>query len=492
MLLNSHIIADRLENITAVSIHSEPTEASLIGCINWSKESILDSDYIYVAESEEIEGLPIHKGHYTMILIGDPPSFLVEDHNCDLICCACVERSILIQTVYKIFREYAVWEQALVDVIAKEESLNKMCRISQPIFRNEVFFILNNERISSNNKEMDILLDLPSDRKSFESKLPQYYEDNGTQCVYQNIYKEDRFLARAAVFGEDGFSEASIYPLMILSMYVGNYLNYFRIFFSDSQRRLKEELYIFLFESLAKQDERSDTLEEALREHTWNINDQYLCATIRNRDFEQVDSWQYYIENDLKDYYRNSVILFHGDELVLISNLTKSTYTTKQLYDSLIGFANKYTLQIGLSNECENIYHLVDALAQSQTAIQTGAVIEQHQYVYRFSDILFEQILLYGVKSMSANAIIPDELKKLVRYDRNKGTELFNTLNVLCHNQYMYIAKAIDELHIHRSTFKYRIDKINKILDVDLTDIKTLFLYQFLMEAIDKGYLKLE
>jgi len=46
-------------------------------------------------------------------------------------------------------------------------------------------------------------------------------------------------------------------------------------------------------------------------------------------------------------------------------------------------------------------------------------------------------------------------------------------------------AKAAEKLHLHRSTFFYRIKKLEELLDVDLNDSKLLFLYELSFKIWD-------
>lgn len=61
---------------------------------------------------------------------------------------------------------------------------------------------------------------------------------------------------------------------------------------------------------------------------------------------------------------------------------------------------------------------------------------------------------------------------KLIEYDEAHGTEFIHTLYTLLKNN-MSPSVAANELHVHRSTVLYRMEKIVSITGLDLDDFET-------------------
>ena len=69
--------------------------------------------------------------------------------------------------------------------------------------------------------------------------------------------------------------------------------------------------------------------------------------------------------------------------------------------------------------------------------------------------------------------LIPASILELIRYDRTHDTSYYKTLlNYIEFDS--HTAKAIDDLYIHRNTFKSRMKKIRELLDMDL-DLMLIF-----------------
>jgi len=74
-------------------------------------------------------------------------------------------------------------------------------------------------------------------------------------------------------------------------------------------------------------------------------------------------------------------------------------------------------------------------------------------------------------------------LQPLIDYDEQYGSDLITTLEAYLKND-KKISRTADELFIHRNTVRYRIDRINDILGVDLEDGEMLFNIYFSLKAL--------
>jgi DNA-binding PucR family transcriptional regulator len=85
-----------------------------------------------------------------------------------------------------------------------------------------------------------------------------------------------------------------------------------------------------------------------------------------------------------------------------------------------------------------------------------------------------------------AASVHPD-LLRLLEYDRTSGTEYTHTLRLYLSNN-RNAAAAAAELHIHRSTFFYRLGKMEELFDIQINSGKDLFAYEYSFRVLD--YLK--
>lgn len=82
------------------------------------------------------------------------------------------------------------------------------------------------------------------------------------------------------------------------------------------------------------------------------------------------------------------------------------------------------------------------------------------------------------------SASIHPGITQIIEYDQTANTEYARTLRV-------YLAKnrnalaAAKELHIHKSTFFYRLGKMTDLFGIDINDGLNLFAYEYSFRVLD-------
>ena len=69
-------------------------------------------------------------------------------------------------------------------------------------------------------------------------------------------------------------------------------------------------------------------------------------------------------------------------------------------------------------------------------------------------------------------------LGELIQYDEENNSDYVNTLQVYL-EEGKNIGETAQKLYVHRNTIKYRVTKVEEILNIDLEDTNTVFNLQF-------------
>ena len=129
---------------------------------------------------------------------------------------------------------------------------------------------------------------------------------------------------------------------------------------------------------------------------------------------------------------------------------------------------------------------VTSSLAVEQAEACSKNTIDQQRIYY------YEQEYLHHLFSQTKGhgqllAQIYPDIRLIMKHDQVFRTDLLQTLRA-----YIFCARsasaASEQLHIHKSTFFYRMNKIAELLGVDVYDGKRLFAYEFTFYLID--YLK--
>ena len=88
---------------------------------------------------------------------------------------------------------------------------------------------------------------------------------------------------------------------------------------------------------------------------------------------------------------------------------------------------------------------------------------------HRFSKYRLPYIRSRILSELQPELLLPDEMKRLQRYDRLNGTEYVRTLQVyLEHN--MNAVQAASALFIHRGTMVYRLKRLEEIGEISFSN----------------------
>lgn len=193
----------------------------------------------------------------------------------------------------------------------------------------------------------------------------------------------------------------------------------------------------------------------------WSLPEMYCMALIhlmdRNTSFTQMI--RYYLD-------KNSQYIYFGYEdylVVLIANPQKEREKLKSLLTDL---AQSYALDICLGDSYEGFLKI-----RSQFSILKRTQNIAHRYTgaagfIEASEYSIYYLVDYISQSEELRPFCCHEAEYLLEFDEQNDTSYFETLKVyLLHDS--NTLKAAKELHIHRNTLNYRLNKINDLIGLD-------------------------
>lgn len=126
-------------------------------------------------------------------------------------------------------------------------------------------------------------------------------------------------------------------------------------------------------------------------------------------------------------------------------------------------------ITMACSLQFENIFEAHDMYQKALLAIDTGNALYPDSNLYRFEDLYFEALLYALHKNNLLSCFIIKGIEEMIEYDQKRNTEFAGTLYeyLLCDKN---IADLSKNLHIHRNTALYRLEKANEWLHLDLND----------------------
>ena len=126
---------------------------------------------------------------------------------------------------------------------------------------------------------------------------------------------------------------------------------------------------------------------------------------------------------------------------------------------------------IGIGLGYEYLADIRESYTEAKSALQLISM-EKQKYVLSYNDMGIHSLPVSEMRSpKTLDNYINDKLGRLIETDKVQDSELCNTLRAYIENHCNSNATA-ELLFIHRNTMRYQLlDKIEKILNVDLDDL---------------------
>lgn len=187
--------------------------------------------------------------------------------------------------------------------------------------------------------------------------------------------------------------------------------------------------------------------------------------------------------SNLRNNYPNSMSVVYKDTIVLFINQDIPISLDEKFTAKLKEFAELNHMHVGISQPFTDILKIHTYYKQALHTLELGDLPNSDSCLF-FASELFPMFLFQNCDYTGLETGIHHHIRHLQNYDSEYNTEFINTLRAYLDND-RNATKAAEALHIHRSTFFYRIKKIEEILEISFADSKLMFLYELSFKVWD-------
>ncbi len=198
-----------------------------------------------------------------------------------------------------------------------------------------------------------------------------------------------------------------------------------------------------------------------------------LVAAERGKAGRSDQSVVEYCRKQIPDCFPNCLMKADPHALKCLITFSKEDYFSKngKLYDRMIAFKNSVflknagTIDIGISLIQDNPADLTQSYLQAQAAVNLGKIYRPDKHVYDYRSFLVQGMLASSRNTQEYQWIIKNIVEPVTKRDQLYESGLWESLDVLF--KVRSLKTASDELHIHISTLRYRLQKIKEITGFD-------------------------
>lgn len=444
---------------------------------------------IYIADEQYLTHSPTIESPIIMISTGTRAKEAYESQ-CAFFSCA-LEAGQIYEEVLKIKSYYNEFERSLQNVLLQRQDIQALTDLCSVFFGNPCIMISTGHRVLAISKE--VVPSTPDEDWAYMStfrRFPEYVMDNMKMsnqfpvllkvktaalynhdaalypCAFINFFDGDKHLGRILVC--ELLKPCDEITLCVLNQ-IKHYFEYFIMY--RNQHRLADismDVY-FLSEMIAGRMQDQKLINNQLTSMNWQMNDRYVVLYIKMQDMDVKSQTRDYTIQLLQGCLQDSCVFpFESDLVAIIRTFRHSLYEIVTEINPILRDSN---FRAGMSNVFSDFSAVRTHFLQAHAAVEVGVQCDDTQRLYRYNSHAIEHLLLSAMRTADSQVFMHPAVEALAQHDKNNDTDYFPTLKAYLDKKCSTVETA-DALHIHRNTLLYRIDKIEKLVDVDWNDPK--------------------
>lgn len=503
MNLNVDLIADALRckfNVVREDAHEEELTFEQARLFNGDVKFL--SGIVYVAQGEKLPIKPFFEGYCAIVSVG-PSDKRYMASQCGYIE---IEKDVclfdVLNCIQEAYQKYNKWFLQMYEALSSEVGVQRLLDLTLPLLGNPVYvhdkhyrFIAYAEipgmkggsdiygiRANGGRFALDainVLKNTPYFEKTFQTTKPTFHIDNGECCyIYNNIRVRGEYWGR--VFVDERvklFQKSDCAIVGVLACMIEKALTCRNLSCGKHYRFLDEKLAALLDGQYIELSE----LEADMKLNHWDPGSKFFCFYVR---LTQIDRALHTTINlcDLIESKLQSCVAFpYKDVIVGIVRVDSRSKTIERIDLALRDFQ----LHIGVSLMFDDFKEFPLYYKQASIALNCGIKENGGSWIHYFEEHCFSYMLDQCMDGLLPDMLFPPDLHKLIEHDRKKSTNYAETLRVYLEND-MKPAKAMKALYIQRSTFLYRLERINEMMSADLEDEKTKIHFLLAFQLMDR------
>ncbi len=379
--------------------------------------------------------------------------------------------------VNELFRKFSEWEMSLMKAVSNSCDINTLVSLSTDIFENSITVYDTAMRLIGAGSNREQFFDfywvhLPGGQylssEFMESQKSIYLSSSGKRLdrttivstewcrvMISPIIVNNNVLGYLHIHLRERELSKNYFPLAeTLASFIGYILE------RDIYRTELNYSAVIPVEILLGTEQNHALIEHCCNICGWNTGDRYQILIIKSLlcapDLKQnLPHYRY----ALRTVFDNSLLSVLGNDILLILHGVGMSDLSEAKMDALRHFLQGNRLKLGCSMEFENFHKVSNYYKQAVSALEFSEAP-----VSFYQGHLHDHMISMFDEQCDGMEYIHPFIKKLSRNDPNGILRKTLMQYLMCDKSYMSCAEA---LNIHKSTLKYRLDKIKDILEDD-------------------------
>jgi len=225
-------------------------------------------------------------------------------------------------------------------------------------------------------------------------------------------------------------------------------------------------------------------LEQGFSSLRWLPNHQYCCLSIQIGTPDYISHTVELLCNQLETKLPESCMFTRLGVIAVLVNLTLAGVTVREILEKNRYFFRDNDLRCGISNVFTGFSQLRNFQKQSLIALGYASRPQSYLWTQYFTDVVLDYILEQSNRELPLHLICSQQILQLKQYDTQHQTEFYSTLECYIRNKFNAVQTARD-LRIHRSTFLYRMERLQTLFQLDLDQRDSLLYILLSMKMLE-------
>jgi hypothetical protein len=230
----------------------------------------------------------------------------------------------------------------------------------------------------------------------------------------------------------------------------------------------------FIIDLLCGEKMDINSIEERLNFLDLHFKNNLYVLVVKVPQNKFVNTSLYRIRDTIDYMLMDSKSIIYNDSIVVVMSRNNKMSTLENSFVKLTEFLKKNKIYGGLSRCFHSLVDMQEYYQQALKSIELGIGIKTNKFLFLYEDFAVYHLLEICSTQNNLENFCHASIYDLMEYDKKNNTDYMNCLSTYLLNEKSQLETA-DILNICRSTLAHRIEKIQRIMNIDLNDAITTF-----------------
>ncbi|MDR1293130.1 MAG: helix-turn-helix domain-containing protein [Clostridiales Family XIII bacterium] len=218
----------------------------------------------------------------------------------------------------------------------------------------------------------------------------------------------------------------------------------------------------------------------------WSEDDEFVLYRIYPEIRERNGGNLKFFVNRIIELFDNKCVFEYDEGIVAVFNMRRCPGGEAWLDSTMLGFLRDNFLRAGRSELFSGFSKFAMCCVQAEISHEIGPKVNKYKQLHMFGEVIRQHLLDVCTSRLPASMVCAPGLQRLREFDEKHGTDFYNTVVVYLKNDFQQL-KSAKELYVSRSTFLYRLNRVEKITGIDFRDIDDPWHYLLSIELLREG-----